>query len=762
MKRPLAVIGFSYVAALAVALFIGPDYSPLFALASAVTGLISLLPGSMRKNGKAAISCISMAAAFLMLSSFTGNNVSPVAEYNGKVMTVQARLCGLPYEHNGIYYYMLETIPEKSPDIGIKTKMHVSSDEFIPADAYDIVSLDVRLSKNDVTYRDISRNIYLRGTVIDDHEINVTKAEDFPPYYYALMLRRTVRNTVFSQYNKDDAALVCAITIGDKTELDDETVNTFRYAGLSNLTAVSGFHLTVFVRLMLMVLELLTFRRKRLAGLLCTVPVFIFMAVAGFTPSVVRAGIMQILFLLGCALFQKSDGLNSLGFAAFVICIINPYAAADPSFVMSFSATLGLILYAWPITKYFSELILAAEDKRLIFRKPFFRLLLRAVLGVVNIISVSVTAAVFSMPAAIGFFGCLSIYSVVSNVILCVPAGLLIILSFLGIIAGFVPLISGAAVIFTFPAWMMIRSVSDVAALTASWPFARLELSRGYVPLCISAGIIAAVIFYLKFRNKIRAFLATVTGFALLFSAGAVCDHIITLNSCKLSVFDTGSGLFVLYSDGDENALLFCGGELSARSRAIEYLDRSTGGHLDYLLLCDRMRCNTGYAGAVMDRTDIDVLQYYDKKRWSDEMLQKIDKAGMTYGYKTEDNYDPVRVVMRNSDISVIRGNDCTAVFIECSGVSILVCPYYCDCAYLPEEWRCPDMLVINALPDNYELLSAGSVIISDKPVNSSLSADLLRGQCRNIDIVDGGQAVTARIWPDQRMVFRRESNWLS
>ena len=69
--------------------------------------------------------------------------------------------------------------------------------------------------------------------------------------------------------------------------------------------------------------------------------VLFFMGLAGFSPSVTRAGIMMLLYLGGFLLRREPDSLNSLGLAALVILFANPFAAADLGMLLSFSATAG-------------------------------------------------------------------------------------------------------------------------------------------------------------------------------------------------------------------------------------------------------------------------------------------------------------------------------------------------------------------------------------------------------------------------------------
>lgn len=68
------------------------------------------------------------------------------------------------------------------------------------------------------------------------------------------------------------------------------------------------------------------------------------MAVSGFTYSVMRAGFMMLVMLLGTLLSKQSDSLNSLGIALVILCFVNPYCVMSLGLRLSFLSTLGIIV----------------------------------------------------------------------------------------------------------------------------------------------------------------------------------------------------------------------------------------------------------------------------------------------------------------------------------------------------------------------------------------------------------------------------------
>jgi len=70
--------------------------------------------------------------------------------------------------------------------------------------------------------------------------------------------------------------------------------------------------------------------------LICFVFLGVYVYLCGFTPSVLRAGVMGLVLLATKLSGKCYDGLNSLGLSGIVILLISPLFALDVGFQMSF------------------------------------------------------------------------------------------------------------------------------------------------------------------------------------------------------------------------------------------------------------------------------------------------------------------------------------------------------------------------------------------------------------------------------------------
>ena len=763
MKRPLAVIGFSYTAALAVAFIAGTDKALLLAAVMAAFGILSLIPKEMRKNKTVLASCLSAAAALMMFYGFNIAYLTPCENLYGKSVIVTAAITDLPYCQYDRYYYRLE-ISETEPYYNTNhTTAVVSSKSQISIKPYDMIKAKVRFyEKGDESYyyHSIAGGVFLRGSIDTDEEIVISEQREKPLYYYALMIRSSMTDIINSELSPERAGFVRALLLGDKTGLTADQSEAFRKAGISHIIAVSGFHLSVLTQLMMLVLYFLTLKRKRAASLLCTVFVFMYMAVVGFSPSIVRAGIMQILFLMSEAIIAKTDSLNSLGLAALIICFRNPYSAVDPSFLLSFSATLGIILCSERMkTALIENLRPMKEGSRLYFSKAKKRIA-PAAKSVISVVTVTISAMLFTTPIMLIYFKSFAVYSLLFNLLVSFAASMLIFCSALMVIFKAGVILSLAALPFAVISSLLTDYIFWVVSTIGYFPSPILYASSEFVPICLIISGSAAIVYYALMKKK-KAFRLSVVTILLVFAAGAAADHFIKHDSIKVSVLDTGEGLSVILSDGNDTAVLSCGGSYDQSYSMSHYLEISSADKISYLLLLDKKASCSGYAGAVFEDHTIDTVQVYDIDGFKESIQENIGKSQNVIYCSYSDNA-PTVVHWKKIDIHVIKTRYGGAVYFEINGKSVLLCESKTDCLQLPQDWRQPDYLIFSGTLTNGGCIRASDIILSDTQDHSAADLSSVTNSADKIYCTGGSGDIALRIYPDQSITIRRERVWLS
>ena len=198
----------------------------------------------------------------------------------------------------------------------------------------------------------------------------------------------------------EQANLLIALLLGDKTELREEQKALFRHNGISHLLAVSGFHVGLIYSILLSCFFFIprnTKAGKYIRGLVLII-LWFYALLTGATPSVLRATFMITLFVAGSLIGKKGFTLNTLCVAAFCLLIIQPYTLFDIGFQLSFVSVTGILL---------SQIILSDWLTR---QKNGVR-------SIIGFISVCIAAQIATLPLTLYYFGAFSPYFLIGNLI---------------------------------------------------------------------------------------------------------------------------------------------------------------------------------------------------------------------------------------------------------------------------------------------------------------------------------------------------------
>ncbi|MDR1989375.1 MAG: DNA internalization-related competence protein ComEC/Rec2 [Acidobacteriaceae bacterium] len=156
--------------------------------------------------------------------------------------------------------------------------------------------------------------------------------------------RRAIADAV-GRWSPRSAAIVLAIVIGDRSELDPVVQTHLQEAGTYHVIAISGGNIAIFAAA--------TFWLFRLVGVFGRTAMVTAMLVliayggmVGGNPSVDRATWMAVMFLAGRLLDLRGPPANVLLVVAGILTLQHPLTVADPSFLLTFGATAALLAAA--------------------------------------------------------------------------------------------------------------------------------------------------------------------------------------------------------------------------------------------------------------------------------------------------------------------------------------------------------------------------------------------------------------------------------
>ncbi len=156
---------------------------------------------------------------------------------------------------------------------------------------------------------------------------SVQPAEDIALRYFPAVIRRAISQRLELVFPDDTAFFTKALMLGDRSDLDYETSTAFKISGISHVIAVSGLHVSI----LFSVIFLIAWRKRGITALIGIPVLILFAAVTGFTPSVTRACVMQILIILADFILKEYDPPTALSAAVLLMLLVNPVAVTSAS-----------------------------------------------------------------------------------------------------------------------------------------------------------------------------------------------------------------------------------------------------------------------------------------------------------------------------------------------------------------------------------------------------------------------------------------------
>jgi len=250
------------------------------------------------------------------------------------------------------------------------------------------------------------------------------------------------------------SALAGGLVVGEKSALGKDLIDDFRRAGLIHIVVLSGYNITIVAD---SIRRLLAFLPRNIGIFLGGLGILAFGILVGGGATVVRSCFMAIIALTATLLRRDYSVGKALFIAGAIMLIQNPLILLyDPSFQLSFLATLGLIVLSSPI------------EKRLTVVTERF--------GIRGLLASTLATQIFVSPFILHMMGQLSIIGIVVNVLVLplIPATMGFV--FLAGISGFVS--SHISQVFGWVSHLLLSYELFMVKIFASLPFASIELPK--------------------------------------------------------------------------------------------------------------------------------------------------------------------------------------------------------------------------------------------------------------------------------------------
>ena len=332
----------------AVALWGAPGWSGASLIAGCIAGA-----SAWRGSREIATIGVCMVAAALiggfLFARWDGRGTPDAARYLGRTVTFAGTMASEPdtSETSAGYVVNVRQVRTSAGWVGTTGRIRVSLGQYtryLPGDRVELTGkLDAAPVFDDFDYRAYLARQDIVGTMYRPNVVLTAAASstNFP----AIVARARLRLDAALQRALPEpaASLADGIAFGRDGGMPGDLYDDFRTTGLAHIVAVSGSNVSVLAALAFALLIPALGRRWAVlpAGLL----VGTYVVMAGASASVVRAGIMAAILLVGEWIGRPQSGLPGLAGAIVVMTAVQPSAAVDVGFQLSVAATAGLIAF---------------------------------------------------------------------------------------------------------------------------------------------------------------------------------------------------------------------------------------------------------------------------------------------------------------------------------------------------------------------------------------------------------------------------------
>lgn len=311
----------------------------------------------------------------------------------------------------------------------------------------------------DFSYRDYlaRQSVY---SLIPFANVEKLEAGQGNPLWAALYtLRQRGVETLYRIYPAREASLLAGILLGDESGISEKVKLAFNDTSTRHIIAISGFNISIIAGLFLALFG--RWLGARRGAWVAGIGIALYTILVGADATVVRAAIMGILAMVALQTGRQSFALNTLGFSAALMALVNPLVLWDIGFQLSFAATLGLVLYSEPLrmrVDLWLDAHLQADSAKRLSRLINDYLLL------------TLAAQITTLPILLYYFHRLSLLSLPANLLILPAQPALMIFGGLSVLAGIIFLPLGQLI--GFISWALAAYTMRIVEFFAGLPWA--------------------------------------------------------------------------------------------------------------------------------------------------------------------------------------------------------------------------------------------------------------------------------------------------
>lgn len=572
-----------------------------------------------------------------------------------------------------------------------------------------------------------SLNIYGSVKAKNIKVIEQNKGNIFMNFTYKISdeIKENIEEFMGEKYS----GLLLGLLLGDSSKIDENIEENFKITSLTHILAVSGAQVSYIIAAMYSLL-------KRKIGIQKTRVVIIaslifYMTLTGFSPSIVRAGIMGIILMISGLVFRKNDIINSIAISLFFMLVYNPFLLENVGLQLSYLGTIGIIGFN-------KTIILILKNIQIRNRKWKYKInrkLILLISKIKEILAVTMSASLAVVPVMIYHFNLFGTYFLITNLLASIIIGPITLLGTLLVIISFISI--NIAKILSY----ILKFLIDILLFISS--FSKLPISKIYIPtptitfiIIIYLSLIISLFIYKVFHERnpnttilrVRNLLALVK-YKFKQNRDDVIKKIVIISivislciifiprDLKINFVDVGQGDSTFIITPKNKTILIDGGGSNTGS-----FDVGENTLLPYIL-------DKGY-----NKIDLMIISHFDSDHVGGllTILEeiKVEKVLIAKQEEQSENYKRFFNIVKEKNIPVIVGKRGDKINIEKDLYLDILFP---ESEQIEENVINNNSLVFNIHYNNFSMLFTGDIEeIAEKRIieitnKSRLKADIIK-----------------------------------
>ena len=490
MKRPLVVTTVGYIIGIVWGLYCNCSIALLYAIIFPISYLIKLYFKSKKKfklfSIKRYFRYVKLFIKFniiivIIISSFISSTVviNQNKKYNNLYLDIKdVNLTGI----------IVSNLQKKETISNYKIKVETLNNSHKFKDTYLILNI----KNNNYTTLEYGDRVIIKGEFIKPHIQRNYKGFDYKEFlktkkiYGSINVSNTqvigknctncvfmtantilmhIKNRIQETLPNKYSNLLIAIMLGDSLELDKDIKQNFRDSSIAHILSVSGMHIAYIVLGITIIFN--KFLGKRKSKIITIIILITYMFITGFIPSVVRATIMTIIFMISKIIYRKNDTWSSISFTILCMLIYNPFYIYNTGVLLSFGGIIGIAIFSKNIHNILDKIKIKNIKYKYKIKK-----IEKLTEHIKDTLSITIAVQIIIMPILVNYFNTINILFIITNILLGLIAAPIVIFGFLFIITSLV----NSSQIFLYPMILLLQLLITISKIGNNLPLNKIHI----------------------------------------------------------------------------------------------------------------------------------------------------------------------------------------------------------------------------------------------------------------------------------------------